>query len=100
MRHGIRSALGVLALVGALGIAGLATAPCAFACTCMPPGDVAAYRGQEDIVVLAGTVATIDANQVGTFQVERWYQGGAAAVVPIRGGQGDDCGLPPAAGGG
>lgn len=90
----LRAALGATVLVGVLGVAGLATAPCAFACSCVPPGPIADYRGQEDIVVLAGTVATLDADQRGSFLVERWYQGGAAAVVPIRGGQGADCGLP------
>ena len=94
----LRPLLALVAFVALTAAGSLAAPTCAYACSCIPPEDIADYRGKPDVVILAGTVATIGPDQRGTFAVERWFQGGTAAVVPIRGGQGADCGLPLSAG--
>jgi len=94
----LRPLLALVAFVALTAASSLAAPTCAYACSCIPPEAIADYRGQPDVVILAGTVATIGSDQRGTFAVERWFQGGTAAVVPIRGGQGADCGLPLSAG--
>jgi hypothetical protein len=94
----LRPLLALVAFVALTAAGSLAAPTCAYACSCIPPEDIADYRGQPHVVILAGTVATIEPDQRGTFAVERWFQGGTAAVVPIRGGQGADCGLPLSAG--
>jgi len=94
----LRPLLALVAFVALAAAGSLAAPTCAYACSCIPPQAIADYRGQPDVVILAGTVATIGPDQRGTFVVERWFQGGTAAVVPIRGGQGADCGLPLSAG--
>ena len=94
----VRQVFAVLALVGITALAGLVDPSSTYACSCVPPGPIAEYRGNPDYAVLAGRVANVDANQRGTFAVEQWFQGGAAPIVPIQGGQGADCGLPIAAG--
>ena len=97
----VRSILAAFALVGLGTLGGLVDPSSTYACSCIPPGPIAEYRGNADYAVLAGRVAAIDANQRGSFAVEQWYQAGripVAPIVPIQGGQGADCGMPLSAG--
>jgi hypothetical protein len=96
-----RSILAAFVLVGLGALGSLVDPSSTYACSCVPPGPIAEYRGNPDYAVLAGRVASIDANQRGSFAVEQWYQAGripVAPVVPVQGGQGADCGMPLRAG--
>lgn len=85
--------IGVVAV--GFGILGLANPGCAYACSCVQPQPIADYAALPDTVILTGTVTAADASQQGLFRVERWYKGTSAAIdVPIRGGNGADCGIP------
>lgn len=97
----LRTLLAVLALVGLSALAGLIDPGSTYACSCVQPRPIAEYRGDPDYAILVGRVASVDANQRGSFAVEQWYQTGripVAPVVPIQGGQGADCGMPLSAG--
>ena len=94
----IRTLFAVFALVGLSALTGLIDPSSTYACSCVQPRPIAEYRGDHDYAVLAGRVASVDANQRGSFAVEQWFQGGSNPIVPIQGGQGADCGLPLAMG--
>ena len=94
----IRTLLAVFALVGLSALAGLVDPTSTYACSCVQPRPIAEYRGNPEYAVLVGRVASIDANQRGSFAVEQWFQGGSDPIVPVQGGQGADCGLPLATG--
>ena len=94
----VRTLVAVLALTALSALAGLVDPGSTYACSCVQPRPIAEYRGNSEYAVLAGRVAAVDANQRGSFAVEQWFQGGAAPIVPIQGGQGADCGLPIEAG--
>lgn len=90
----LRSASIVVFLAISFSVIGLANPGCAYACSCVPPRPIAAYGADPGAVILSGTVTAIDQNQQGSFHVERWYKGTSIAVdVPIRGGNGGDCGI-------
>ena len=84
----VRQLLAVLAVVGMTSLAGLIDPSSTYACSCIAPRPVAEYRGNAEYAVLVGRVANVDANQRGSFVVERWFQGGAAPVVPFSTGGG------------
>ena len=84
----VRQLVAVLALAAMTSLAGLIDPSSTYACSCAPPRPVAEYRGNPEYLVLVGRVANVDANQNGSFIVERWFQGGAAPVVPISTGGG------------
>jgi hypothetical protein len=88
----------VFALVGLSALAGLVDPRSTYACSCVQPRPIAEYRGDPDYAILVGRVASVDANQRGSFAVEQWFQGGSNPIVPVQGGQGADCGLPLATG--
>ena len=93
--HRLRSVLMIGLVAVGSGVLGLANPGCAYACSCIRPQPIAEYAALPDTVILTGTVTTTDANQQGLFRVERWYKGTSAAIdVPIRGGNGADCGIP------
>lgn len=75
--------------------ASLAVPRISMACSCMQPQPIATYAEDPATVVMQGTVRNIGPDQQGTFQVERWYQGEVPSgpIVPVRGGNGADCGL-------
>jgi hypothetical protein len=65
-----------------LGSAGLAAPECAFACSCVPPGDLASYRDTDTVIVVGRTGVRVG-NDV-PLAVERWFWGeGIAPVVPL-----------------
>lgn len=93
--HRFRTVLMIGAMAVGFGVFGLANPKCVAACSCGPPLPMAAYAADPNVVVLTGTVVAVDQNQLGTFRIERWYKGTSAAIdVPIRGGNGADCGIP------
>jgi hypothetical protein len=94
----VRTLFAVFALVGLSALAGLVDPNSTYACSCVQPRPIAEYRGDPDYAILVGRVASVDANQRGSFAVEQWFQGGRDPIVPIQGGQGADCGLPLATG--
>ena len=93
--HRLRTVLMIGVVAVGFGVLGLANPGCAYACSCIQPQPIAEYAALPDTVILTGTVTAADANQQGLFRVERWYKGTSAAIdVPIRGGNGADCGIP------
>ena len=94
----VRTLLAVFALVGLSSLAGFVDPGSTYACSCIQPRPIAEYRGDPDYAILVGRVASVDANQRGSFAVEQWFQGGSNPIVPVQGGQGADCGLPLATG--
>lgn len=94
MIRDLRVTLAVLVLAGGFAALGLAEPGSVYACTCAPPQPIADYAAFPDTLVLAGTVMAIDQDQLGTFRVERWYNGFRDGIeVPIRGGNGSGCGV-------
>lgn len=94
MRH-LRIGLAVAVLAGSFSLLGLAAPGCVYACSCIRPQPIGTYVDQPDTMVLTGTVVAMDANQRGTFRVDRWYQGSSeVSDVPIMGGDGANCGIP------
>jgi len=94
----VRTLLAVFALVGLSSLAGFVDPGSTYACSCIQPRPIAEYRGDPDYAILVGRVASVDANQRGSFAVEQWFQGGSNPIVQVQGGQGADCGLPLATG--
>jgi len=93
VRH-LRIALAVAVLAGSFSLLGLAAPGCVYACSCIQPQPIGTYVDQPDTMVLTGTVVAMDANQRGTFRVDRWYQGSSeVSDVPIMGGDGANCGI-------
>lgn len=91
----VRIVLVVAVLAAGFSILGLAAPGCAYACSCMPPRPIAEYANEPDTLILSGTVTAGGGDQLGTFRVERWYRGSSvAADLPIRGGDGANCGIP------
>lgn len=92
---GSRSVLFAAALFSIVAVGSLADPRCASACSCMPALPIATYAEDPSTVIMRGTVRNIGQDQQGTFVIERWYQGEAPSgpIVPIRGGNGADCGL-------
>lgn len=92
---GSRTVLLAAALFSVVAVGSLADPRCASACSCIPPQPIATYAEDPSTVIMRGTVRNIGQDQQGTFVIERWYQGEApaSAIVPIRGGNGADCGL-------
>jgi hypothetical protein len=94
VRH-LRIALAVAVLAGSFSLLGLVAPGCAYACSCIQPQPIGTYVDQPDTMVLTGTVVAMDASQRGTFHVDRWYQGSSeVSDIPIRGGDGANCGIP------
>lgn len=93
----LRLALVVVAAVfaaSALSGLGLAAPSIVKACSCMMPEPIANYADREDTYILKGTVVAMGADQMGLFKIDRYYQGsGDVEEVPIRAGNGADCGI-------
>ncbi|HEX4897839.1 MAG TPA: hypothetical protein VFV53_05710 [Candidatus Limnocylindrales bacterium] len=94
MRH-LRIALAVAVLAGGFSLLGLAAPGCAYACSCIQPQPIAEYANEPGTLILKGTVTVYDeTSRRGQFHVERWFKGSSdLADIPIRGGDGADCGL-------
>jgi hypothetical protein len=90
----LRSVLAIVLAAAALWSASLASPGPTRACSCMPwPESLAAYRTDESIVILAGTVIGLN-GQRGMLQVERVFKGPVAgAQVPLEGGDPAMCGV-------
>ncbi len=92
--HHLRGVFMVAVLAVGFGVVGLANPDCAYACSCIQPRPIAEYGAEPGTVILTGTVTAVDQDQQGLFHVERWYKGTSTAVdLPIRGGNGADCGV-------
>jgi hypothetical protein len=94
VRH-LRTALAVAVLGGGFSLLGFANPDCAYACSCVQPQPIAAYADEPDTLILEGTVTVYDeTSHRGQLHVERWFQGSSDVPdIPIRGGDGADCGL-------
>jgi hypothetical protein len=92
----LRITLAVAVLAGGFGLAGFANPGCVLACSCIQPKPIAEYAAEPDTLILKGAVIAYDATaRRGVFRVDRWYQGTSdIAEIPIKGGDGADCGIP------
>ncbi len=94
-----RLVLTAMLLASALFTAQLGVPTLSVACSCMRPGNVAEVRGDPDVIVVAGTIVSLEranppfADQpLGQFAVQRLYQGpNLPGRVGITGGDGANC---------
>jgi hypothetical protein len=90
----LRAVLVAFLALGSIWLAQLAAPQVVRACSCMPwPESLAAYRTDENVVVLAGTVVAAN-GQRGMFGIERVFKGPVpGAQMPIEGGDPAMCGI-------
>ena len=90
-----RSGRAALLIVGVLLAADLALPAPTYACFCAPT-EVAEFVGDPQYVILSGSIGGVrPGGELGTFRVERVYQGVVPAPqLPVIGGGGGDCTIP------
>jgi hypothetical protein len=95
VRH-LRIVFAVALLAGGFSVLGMAAPDCAYACSCIQPKPIAEYANDPDTFILTGTVTAVDQqSRQGSFRVDRWFKGSSdIAEIPIRSGDGADCGIP------